>query len=469
MPLLPTRSPGATSLAIRQDDPTLSAIVEFQSPTAALVAAPVPRAARGTIWAIGCMFAACLAAMGLIPIDRVVTAQGKVVSQTSTMVVQPLETSIVRSIDVREGQQVRSGDLLARLDPTFAAADVGALQAQVSSLEAAVSRMQAEVEERPFQYSGLDPPLSLQAAIYAQRESERKFKLEHYRQKIEALTSTVARAAAATTAFHERLLVAQDLEAMRKRLEALQVGSRFNSLIAIDNRLEIERNLSTAINTGEAARAELAAMTAERDGYIQNWRAQIAQTLSEEARKLSDARESLNKALLRRQMVELRADRDATVLTVAKVSEGSVLQPGEQLITLVPADAPLEVEANIAGHDDGFVHVGAPVAIKFDTFPFSQYGMARGAVRVISADSFTAADQQVGRAVGAVPVPASSPEPFYRSRIAIDRVDLHDVPANFHVAPGMPVTADIKVGKVTVLGYLMGRVLSVAAEGMREP
>ena len=238
---------------------------------------------------------------------------------------------------------------------------------------------------------------------------------------------------------------------------------------ATDNRLEIDRSRSTAINTGDAARAELAAMTAERDGYIQNWRAQIAQTLSEEARKLSDARESLNKALLRRQLVELRADRDATVLTVAKVSEGSVLQPGEQLITLVPADAPLEVEANIAGHDDGFVHVGAPVAIKFDTFPFSQYGMARGAVRVISADSFTAADQQVGRAVGAVPVPASSPEPFYRSRIAIDRVDLHDVPANFHVAPGMPVTADIKVGKVTVLGYLMGRVLSVAAEGMREP
>ena len=469
MQRLPQRLSQAISRRAGGNDPTPQVILEFLSPAAAIAATPIPRAARGMIWMVGSMFAVFVAALALIDVDRVVTAAGRVVSKAGTIVVQPLETAIVRSIDVREGQQVRSGDVLARLDPTFATADVGALQAQVSSLEAAVSRMQAEVEERPFQYSGLDAPLSLQAAIYAQRESERKFKLEYYRQKIEALTSTVARSAADTTAFHERLLVAQDLEAMRKRLEALQVGSRFNSLIATDSRLEIGRSLSTAINTGEAARAELAAMTAERDGYIQNWRAQIAQTLSEEARKLSDARESLNKALLRRQMVELRADRDATVLTVAKVSEGSVLQPGEQLITLVPDDAPLEVEANIAGHDDGFVHVGAPVAIKFDTFPFSQYGMARGAVRVISADSFTAADQQVGRAVGAVPVPASSPEPFYRSRIAIDRVDLHDVPANFHVAPGMPVTADIKVGKVTVLGYLMGRVLSVAAEGMREP
>jgi hemolysin D len=468
MPLLPTRSPGATSLAIRQDDPTLSAIVEFQSPTAALVAAPVPRAARGTIWAIGCMFAACLAAMGLIPIDRVVTAQGKVVSQTSTMVVQPLETSIVRSIDVREGQQVRSGDLLARLDPTFAAADVGALQAQVSSLEAAVSRMQAEVEERPFQYSGLDPSLSLQAAIYAQRESERRSKLEYYRQKIDGLTSTVARSATDATAFRERLLVAQDLEAMRKKLEALQVGSRYNSLLATDSRLEIERNLSTAIETGEMAKTDHAAMTAERDGYVQNWRAQIAQTLSDEARKLSDARESLNKALLRRQLVELRADRDATVLTVAKVSEGSVLQPGEQLITLVPADAPLEVEANIAGHDDGFVHVGAPVAIKFDTFPSSQYGLAYGRVRTISADSFTAQDSAKTRS-GSVPVNPGNTDPFYRARIILDDMKLHGVPAGFHLGPGMPVTADIKVGKRTVLAYLLGRILPVISEGMREP
>jgi HlyD family secretion protein len=417
---------------------------------------------------IGGMFAVCVVAMWLIPIDRVVTAHGKVVSRVPMVVVQPLETSIVRSIDVTEGQSVHAGDVLARLDPTFASADVGALQAQVSSLQAEVARMQAEVEQRSFQYSGTDPPMLLQAGIYAQREAERKSKLEFYRQKIDALTSTAARSTADAAAFRERLVVAQAVETMRKKLEALQVGSQLNALIATDSRLEIERSLSTAINTGESAKAELAAMVAERDAYVQNWRGQIGQGLSEASRKLSDARESLNKALLRRELVELRADRNAAVLTIARISEGSVLQAGEQLITLVPDDAPLEIEADIAGRDHGFVHIGASVAVKFDTFPSTQYGLAHGKVRTISPDSFTAQDSTKAR-TGSLPVNPAGAEPFYRSRITLDRLMLHDLPAGFHIMPGMPVAADIKVGKRTVMAYLLGRILPVMSEGMREP
>ncbi len=101
-------------------------------------------------------------------------------------------------------------------------------------------------------------------------------------------------------AYRERLGVAKSVESMRKQLEALQAGSKLNSLIATDNRLEIERGLTTAVNSRESAKAELAAMTAERNGYLENWRSQTAQTLSEESRKLSDAKQALNKALLRR-------------------------------------------------------------------------------------------------------------------------------------------------------------------------
>ena len=453
----------------QDDDPTLPVILEFQSPSAGILAMPVPRSARGTIWIIGSMFAACVVALGVIHVDRVVSASGRVVSRAANIVVQPLETAIVRSIEVHEGQQVHAGDLLARLDPTFAVADMGALVAQVGSLQAEVTRLQAEGDEKPFTYSGLDPSLSLQAAIFAQRAAERSYKLENYRQKINGLQATANRSAADASAYRNRLTVAQDVESMRKNLEKLQVGSKLNSLAATDSRLEVARGLASAIETGETAKRDLSAMEAERDGYRQTWRAQTSQTLTEQVRKLSDAREQLNKAQLRRELVELRADRDATVLTLARVSVGSVLQSGEQFITLVPTDQPMEIEANIAGRDDGFVHLGDPVAIKFDTFPFSTYGMAQGTVRIVSPDSFTAADTQSSRSPGAVPLPGNSPEPFYRARISIDQVDLHDVPPNFRVTPGMPVTADIKVGKRTVLSYLLGRILPVTQEGMREP
>jgi hemolysin D len=145
-----------------------------------------------------------------------------------------------------------------------------------------------------------------------------------------------------------------------------------------------------------------------------------------------------------------------------------VLQPGEQFLTLMPADAPLEVEATVDGKDDGYVHVGDPVAVKFDTFPFTQYGMAHGTLRVVSANSFTAQDEQRNIS-GSVPIPTNSGEPFYRARITLDQIALHGVPDGFQLAPGMPVTADIKVGKHTILAYMLSRVLPVTNNAMREP
>lgn len=453
---------------IERRDPTLPAILEFQSPSSAIIHADVPRACRYTTWLIASLFAACILAMGIIQVDQVVTARAKVVSRSPTLVVQPLDISIVRSIEVHEGEIVRAGQVLARLDPTFAAADLGADQAQVASLEAQVARMRAEVEDKPFVHTGLDPNLALQAAIYAQRKAEFDYRLQNYQQKADSLTASIARAEADAAGFGDRLAVAQNVENMRRELEKMQVGSRLNTLAAVDNRAEMARNLVGAQESAAGARRDLAALLAECNSYIQSWHADVADKLADTTSKLAAAREQLNKAQLHRQLVELRADREATVLTVAKVSVGSVLQPGQQLVTLVPSDTLLEIEANISGRDEGYVHVGDPVAIKFDTFPFTQYGIASGTVRTISADSFTAQDDQ-RNPTGAVPASTQNSEPYYRARIAIDHVALHGLPHEFHPLPGMPVTADINVGKRSVLGYLLGQVLPAAADGMREP
>jgi HlyD family secretion protein len=228
------------------------------------------------------------------------------------------------------------------------------------------------------------------------------------------------------------------------------------------------RSLANAQQTAEAARLEKAALAAERGAFIRGWQADVAQQLSETSGKATEAREQLNKAKLRRELVELRSEQAAIVRSVAKVSVGSVMQSGQQLFTLVPADAPLEVEAIISGKENGYVHVGDPVVIKFDTFAYSQYGFAEGTVRTVSPSSFTAQDE-ARNPTSAVPVSQAAAEPFYGARIAINRVALHDTPEGFHLIPGMPVTADIKVGKRTVLRYLLGVMMPVTQEGLREP
>jgi HlyD family secretion protein len=415
------------------------------------------------------MLAVMCVLTGVIEVDRVVTATGVVVARSPTIVIQPLDTAIVRSIDVSPGDVVHAGQVLARLDPTFATADMGALVAQVSTLQAQVSRMQAEIENRPFTYAGLDPNMAFQASIYGQRQAEFNFKLENYKQKADSLAATIARANVDITNYGDRLVYAKTLEQMRKDLEHLNVGSKINTLSAMDTRAQMQDSLDNARQQQLGGQRDLAALIAERNGFIQNWHNEIGEKLTDALSKLSDARESLNKAQLHRQLVELRAEQDGTVMSISKVSVGSVLNPGQQFITLVPTDAPLEIEANIAGADDGNVSVGDPVDVKFDTFQYSRYGLAHGVVRVVSPDSFTARDEE-RNPTGAIPV-ASSQQPtvWYRSRITLDRIDLHNTPPNFHLTPGMPVSADIRVGKQTVLRYMLGRMIPLAREGMREP
>jgi hemolysin D len=449
-------------------DPTLPVILEYQSPSTAIINLPMPRIARGFTLTLSSMIAVLCVVTGVIQVDRVVSAPGIVVAKASNIVVQPLDTAIVRSIDVQPGDVVHAGQVLARLDPTFATADMGALVAQVSTLQAQVSRMQAEMENRPFTYSGTDPNMAFQASIFGQRQAEFNYKLENYQQKVDSLSAAIARTNADIINYGDRLTYAKTLEQMRKDLERLNVGSKINTLSAMDTRAEMQDYLDNARQQQLGAQRDLAAMIAERNGFIQNWHNDIGEKLTDALSKLSDARESLAKAQLHRQLVELRAEQDGTVMSIANLSVGSVLNPGQEFITLVPTNAPLEIEANIAGSDDGHVSVGDPVDIKFDTFQYSRYGLAHGVVRLVSPTSVSSQDEQ-RNPTGAVPMPQQTSGVWYRSRITLDRIDLHNTPANFHLTPGMPVTADIRVGKQTVLRYMLGRMIPLAQEGMREP
>ncbi len=462
---------GSTRLT-RGQTAQMPSLLEFYSPSAALLETRPQGAARGVVWSVATMFAACTLAAGLIPIDKVVSAPGKVTATQSTIVVQPLETSIVREIDVQEGQVVHAGDVLARLDPTFTTSDKTATGQQLASLRAEVERLRAEAAGRDYQPTTSDPAALVQESIFAQRRAQRNFQTENYRQKIASLDATLKKAMGDIQSFSQRMQVAATVEGKRSELERLGWGSQLNRLQATDQRLSMQAGLQEAQQTARSASGDLQSMRAQAAVDDQTWKAQVSQDLTDATRKLDDAQGTFTKNNLRSQLVELRADQDATVLSLAPISVGSVLQSGDQFLKLVPMNAPLQVDATVAGGDAGFVHVGDTVTVKFDTFPFTQYGTASGRVVVVSPDSFT--NPQTEQTVSHGTQPAGQQDPlmgqsFYRIKVSIEKLGLHNTPPGFVIAPGMPITADVMVGKRTVLSYIFSRALPVAMDGMREP
>jgi HlyD family secretion protein len=456
---------GGRALAAQDEVAANRALLEFQSPTIALVSKPVPRLAFYSTYVLATMLAVFLTIAGTVPIDRVVSATGRVVSESSNMLVQPLETSIVRSIDVKVGQQVHKGDLLARLDPTFAGADLEGLKTQTASLQAEVDRLTAEGKGTIY-VGDATAAGQLQAAIFKQRQAEYGFKMETYRQKISSLASTMAKAQGEIANYTEQLRIAQDMLAARQRLEREGVGSKFNTQQALSQATEERRALNGAIQTAASSRQDMDALIAERDGYTQQWHAESSQQLNDAARKLADASDQLAKAQRRHDLVEMRAEQDGVVLAIASVSPGSVLSVAEPFITLVPDDATMEVDAAIPASDVGFVRVGDEVTIKFDAYRFFEHGYAEGHVRVVAPDSQTTPTEGPDKPrIDAVPLGSA----LYRVKISIDTMKMTNLPADFRLQPGLGIDADIKVGQRTMLSYLLSRFIPSFTEGMREP
>ena len=452
MTALLLRRPQTADLAAAQ------AINDFQGETAEITGKPEPTAARMVVWSLAAMVVIFIVLASVMKLDRVVSAQGRIVSQAPTIVVQPLEISIIRSLNVRAGQVVHRGDVLATLDPTFSSADVAQLGRQVSKLSAEIARLKAEAKNVAFTVSGDDPDMLLQESIWRFRQAEYAAKLANFDQRMATLQATIKSNQTDAEHYRSRLKIVGEIETMRRTLEKNQTGSRLNSLIASDTRVETERNLGLSENTIRTSTHDLEALRAEREVYIQQWRSTLLTDLSTRQVDLERAREELAKAQKRRDLVELRAVEDAVVLEVGKYSVGSVVEQAQPIYTLMPLNATLEVEAEIAGIDQGFVKPGDTVQVKLDAYRYVEHGMAKGVVKTISEDSFTRRDDQ-----------STAPRPFFRSRIELTEVKLRDVPEDFRLVPGMPLMADIVVGSRTIMAYLVEGALKNGSEGMREP
>ncbi len=466
----------AVALAGGDDHVANQAVLEFQSPTLSLIARPAPLSARMTTWLLSSLVIATFVIFGIVPVDRLVTAPAVILAQSPNVIVQPLETAIVRKIFVKEGQTVKKGELLAELDPTFARSDDKATTAQMESLRAQVTRMKAELHNLPYTSDGTQYG-QLEELAYLQHHQQFVFTLEDYNQKIASLQAKVDQAQDDVTSLTKQVSKLASVEGIRKELERMQVGSKLNTYQAeLDRELGAQK-LADAQQALIGARRDLASMVAERDSWQHQWYSDLQVQESQQERLLSDMQGQSTKNALRSALVDMRAPADSIVLSVSRVAPGAVLQSGTQLMTTVPVDAPLEVVGMIDGGDSGFVKPGDPVSIKFDTLPYYRYGYAMGHVTHVSADSFTDPNQGDTNPTSTAPnispnAPqnnGTAPVYYYRAFVAIDQMKLRHPPSSFSIKPGMPLQIDIKVGRRTVLQYMFDKFIPFMQGGAHEP
>ena len=422
-----------------------------------------PMSARVTVLALGAFVALSILLLAVARVDRVVSSSaGKIVSVQPPSVFQALDTSIVKSINVREGEVVEAGQVLATLDPTFAAADVNQLRQQLKSLDAQLARDEAELAHAALRFEpGADAEAGgyqqLQLGLFRQRRDQYDAQLASFDEKIAQTQSTIDKFKGDEGRYRERLKIADQVQDMRSTLLQHGNGTLLNLLVSSDARLEALRTMEFGHNSLLEAEHMMAALQADRRAFEEQWRSQVSQDLVTARNALDGARNQLEKAEKHKDLVRLVAPQRAMVLSLAKQSVGSVLREGDTLLVLAPMSAPLEAEVQLESRDIGFVRPGDPVTLKVDAFNFAEHGVAEGHVKWISEDAFTTDEN--GAAV----------TPYYRARIAVDAIRFVDVPGNFRLIPGMRLSADIKVGSRALGLYLLGGLVHGAGEAMREP
>jgi hemolysin D len=445
------------------DESAQAAIKRFQSETDAIREAPEPVWARMTVFLLGGMLASLLVVSLVTSMDRVVVSQyGTIVPLRAINVYQALDASIIKTIDVREGDRVEAGQLLATLDPTFAAADVQQLRSQIASLEAQIARDEAELAGKPLVFAETSDAekkkyQALQLAYYEQRMAQYKEQANSFDAKSRQLQATLVKLKTDVGTYLNREKIALKIEDMRTTLADNGTGSQLNMLISQDARLEVTRALESARNNIIEAQHQLEATKSDREAFTQQWYASLSQDLVTSRNTLDTARSQLDKAVRKQDLVQWTAQEPAIVLTKAKLSVGSVLKEGEVLFTLMPLNAPLEGEARISSRDIGFVRVGDPCTLKIDAFQFIEHGWAEGKVRWISEGAFTVDDNN------------KDVEAYYKLRCTVDWTNFRNVPENFRLIPGMTMAADIKVGTRSVAMYMLRGTARGFSEAMREP
>lgn len=429
----------------------------FKSDAEALEEAPVPLSSHVALYTVLALLVIAILWSIFGSVDRIVVAPGKIATRTPLIVMQPYSTSRILQMHVQPGDHVRKGQVLVSFDPAFAQADVASLGHKVRSLTAEVERLEAQLAGLPFTAADdADSERKTQQQIFDQEHSNFAAELAQRDSRIAATNAQLRTTEASIKAYTAQLEMANKVVTIFEGLLAQKAGAPLDLMKAQSSAIDVQMRLTNATGDFKRLSDQRAEALAEKNAYLDKWRSDHNQQLVKDRQDLAEASETLNKAHKLKDFADIRAPADATVLEIADRSVGSVLREAETLLTLVPDNADLYVEANVPSRDISHLEVGNSVRIKLEAYPFQKYGTLSGRLDVISADSVAVKEDE------------------QEKRVYHVRVHLLDRPQEIArrgllIRPGMVITAEIKTGRRSIASYVMHPILRTADESLKEP
>lgn len=440
--------------------------LDFSPPLLRLRDAPPNPLGRKVLWLLFSLLAALLLWAFLGRLDIVAVAEGKLIPESYVKIVQPAESGIVKDILVREGQSVKAGQVLMRMDALISEADTKSIDADYQRKRLALRRIQAELSGAPFKTEASDP-IGLAQEITAQyRANKTSFEaaLAEERSRLGKAKQELAAAEQIKRKLEDTLPHYREQD---KAYEKLVKDGYAGSLMGSDKkreRVEKEQELQTQSFVIESARASMLQSEKKLAQIDSDYRRQLHAERNDIQGQFDKLAQEVTKQAHKQDLLELKAPQAGVVKDLATHTTGTVVQPGTVLLTLVPQDEILRAEVWVSNEDIGFVRQGQPVKLKFAAFPFQKYGMVEGTVEHISAD---AADNNTGNGNTQTDT-AKKNQLLYKALVALKQMRLEMDEKHFTLSAGMQTNAEIKLGDRTVMEYLLSPVRKAWHEAGRE-
>ena len=439
----------------------------FESDTVAVFVRTAPVREHITLYVFSALLVTAIVFTVFVSLDRVVTSQeGWVIPNAGAIYLSPYDMGVVKALHVKVGDVVKKGQSLATLDPIFTQADLDQLREHLNSDVAQIAREKSELAHRPYVYDPQDRFQAIQGDLWKQRQGEFKSTVDNYEGQIKSVEAQLAQAKSDVEKYTARFKIANDVNNIYIPMVDKGYASSLQLLQATDAATEINRLLNDAISQVSQYTQSAEALKAQLAAYIKTWDAATSTQLVADENDRELTQDNLVKAQKMRDLTSLDAPEDGIVTQIGQVSKGSV-QSGVSgasaslqqppLITLMPTNAPLDVELDISTQDVGFIRKGDPATLKVDAFPYIRFGTVRAKVTSISESSYT------------TDINGTAEQPFFKVRVTVTGYQLRNVPKDYRLVPGMSLSGDILVGERTLWSYITEGAMRTALESMREP